>query len=88
MLSNPDMTINSKDIAGIPVFTKMGLLLGKCSSVDIDADTGRLESIRIKSGVLTEEHVVSWASIIELNPEKIIVADGIIPAASSVLAQV
>ncbi len=80
------MIINSKDIAGIPVYTKLGLPLGKCSSLDFEADTGRLESIRIKSGVLTEEHVISWASIIELSPEKIIVADGIIPAASSVLA--
>lgn len=82
------MIINSKDISGIPVFTKMGMPLGKCSSVDIDADTGRLDSIRIKSGVLTEEHIVSWASIIELGPEKIIVADGIIPSASSVLARI
>ncbi|MCC7523123.1 PRC-barrel domain-containing protein [Candidatus Uhrbacteria bacterium] len=82
------MIINSKDISGIPVFTKLGIPLGKCSSLDIDADTGRLESIRIKSGVLTEEHVVAWNSIIEMSPEKIIVADGIIPAAASVLARI
>lgn len=82
------MIINSKDVAGIPVFTKMGIPLGKCSSVDLDADTGRLEAVRIKSGVLTEEHIVPWASVIELNPEKIIVSDGVVPAGSSVLAQI
>lgn len=85
------MVLNSKDLVGVPVRTKSGVLLGKCASLDLDADTGRLESIRVKSGglvsgLLGDELVIPWSAVIELGPKMIVVADTALPVGSKVLA--
>ncbi len=85
------MVLNSKDLSGVPVRTKSGVLLGKCASLDLDSDTGRLEAIRVKargfvSGLLGDVLVVPWSSILELNDKLIIVADAAVPAGATVLA--
>lgn len=79
------MRINSKKLTGLPVVTKTGAHLGKVSSFDIDTDSGRIESIHVKTrgivpGLLDEELIVVWSQVIEITETNVIVTDALVPA--------
>ena len=76
-----DMVCNTKDMAGAPVETRAGEKVGKVASFDLDGATGRLISLRVKSrglvsGLMADELIVAWDAIIELTPQKVVIADG------------
>ncbi|MCK9361613.1 PRC-barrel domain-containing protein [Patescibacteria group bacterium] len=86
------MTINSKDLIGLPVQTRSGHALGKVASIDVDVDTGRIGTFHVKAGglvtgLLADELMVSWASVFELTADALIVADTTVPAGATVLAK-
>ena len=82
------MTVNSKDMTGVPVETRSGRAVGKVSSFDLDAATGRLMDLRVKArGLMSGELFIAWDAIIELTPEKVIVSDSAIPAGFETLAR-
>ncbi len=84
------MDLNSKRMTGAPVFTRSGRMLGKLASIDVDADTGHLASIRVSSGLvkglLAKELVITWGEVIEMHEEKIIVADASVPIGATMAA--
>ncbi len=84
------MNLNSKSFAGTPVQTRSGMTLGRLASLDFDADTGHLVSIRVHAGLvkglLADELIIAWSQIVEMKPKKIIVSDTSIPAGASVIA--
>lgn len=79
--------INSKRIMGVQVKTRDGRMIGKVSSLDIDADTGHLVNILVAtsfvSGLLNDELIISWSQIISMNAEEVIVSDLVVPAGAS-----
>lgn len=86
------MTINTKEMHGTPVFTESGTSIGKVASFDLFADTGRLKNLRVKlpgilTGLLSDELLVPWDSIIELGPERVTIKDAAIPAEAKTLAE-
>jgi uncharacterized protein YrrD len=84
------MNLNSKQSVGVPIYTRSGRMLGKLASLDFDAATGHLVSLRVSSGLmkdlLSSELSISWKEVIEVTAEKIIVADAVVPEGSSVAA--
>lgn len=86
------MNIHSKELIGLPVHTRAGLAIGKVASLDVDMDTGRIAAFYVKSGnlvtgLLADELMVSWASVIELTSDALIVADNTVPAGATLLAK-
>jgi sporulation protein YlmC with PRC-barrel domain len=82
------MTVNSKAMAGVPVRTRSGELLGKVGSFEFEAETGRLTAIRVRSRnllkeVLEDDLFVSWDQVLEVTLEAVIVADATVLAAAT-----
>jgi len=42
------MKVNSKEMAGVPVETRSGWPVGRVASFDFDADSGHLQTLRVK----------------------------------------
>lgn len=86
------MDIGLKDLVGLAVRTRSGTAAGKLASFDVDADTGRISLFRVKSGglvagLLGDELLVPWSSVIELTPDALIVADAAVPVGAAALAK-
>jgi len=86
------MTVNTKEMAGTPVETRSGLSVGKVGSFDLEAETGRLSVMRVQvprmlAGLISDELLVAWDAIIELNNDKVVIADTAVPAQARHLAQ-
>lgn len=86
------MHLNSKEFIGLPVVTKSGTALGKLASIDIDADSGRLVTLHVKTrgivpGLLSDELLIGWASVIEMTDERIVVADASVAAGATAFAR-
>jgi sporulation protein YlmC with PRC-barrel domain len=86
------MNIHSKELIGLPAHTRSGLVIGKVASLDIDMETGRIANFYVKSGnlvtgLLADELMISWASVIELTSEALIVADNTVPVGATLLAK-
>lgn len=78
------MVLNSKALTNIPVRTKSGMAVGRLASLDVDADSGRLQAIRVRvPGVvphlLDDEVAVPWAQIISISEEEAIISDATVP---------
>ncbi|MBU1146175.1 PRC-barrel domain-containing protein [Patescibacteria group bacterium] len=77
------MYINYKNLIGLPVQTKSGLLLGKIKSFEIESDSQNILKYFIKSRNLiskllseeVEEIIISRNQVISLDEEKMIVDD-------------
>ncbi|MFA5129147.1 MAG: hypothetical protein WC445_04305 [Patescibacteria group bacterium] len=77
------MTISHKNLIGLPVQTKSGLLLGKIGSFEIESDTQTVlryivKSRNLISKLLSEkvsEIIISRNQVIFLDEEKMIVDD-------------
>ncbi len=85
------MTVNTKDMVGVPVETRSGQPVGKVASFDLEQTTGHLVTLQVKPlglvAGLTHEHViVPWNAIVEMGPQKVVIADGAVNAAET-LAQ-
>lgn len=74
------MLLNSKEMTGVPVETRAGYVVGKVASFHLDASTGRLVSMLVHapgivSGLFRDELVVAWDAILEMTPDRVLVAD-------------
>lgn len=86
------MQLNAKALLNLPVVTKSGKALGKLASFEIDADTGTITTLHVKtpgvvSGLLSDELLVSWAAVIELTPERVVVTDATATAGMRAIAK-
>lgn len=76
------MIVNTKRVVGTRVETKTGDAVGKVASIDLDADTGRLHTLWVKtrgiSGLLEDELAVSWNAIVSFSEERVVIADATI----------
>lgn len=78
------MVINSKRLVGAVVRTKSGERLGKLTSVDLDADTGRLTTLHVTpygavASLLVGDLLIAWSSVYSMAEEEIIVQDAVVP---------
>ncbi len=78
------MRFNTKDILGLKVETKSGENVGRVASFDFEGDTGHLQSMHVKhsgliSGIMSEHLIVDWMSLLEITPEKVVIADAVVP---------
>ncbi len=85
------MVVNSKQLLGLPVFTRSGVHVGKVAGFLIETDTGRLSSLSVKArglvpGLLDQELAVAWSQVVELTNERAVVEDGAIPVRARALA--
>lgn len=85
------MTVNTKAMVGVPVMTRADQMLGKVASFDLEAATGRLVSLRVKTrslvqGLLNNELTVSWDAVIEITPTRVVVADAVAKGVARSLA--
>jgi len=85
------MIVNTKDMVGIPVETRSGERVGKVASFDLDQATGHLMSLHVKSrglvhGLMADELLVPWTSILEMSLKKVVIQDGAVIAHQGSLA--
>lgn len=74
------MLINSRQLLGLPVFTKSRQPLGRLSSIDIDSETGVLSILhvatnRIVPRLVEDELLIAWSAVIEITGNEIVVMD-------------
>ena len=77
--------LNSKKMLGVSVITRAGRDIGKVASFDVDATTGRLVTLHVKtrglvSGLLQNELLVSWDAVLEMTEARVVIADAAIAA--------
>lgn len=86
------MVISSRKMLRLPVRTKSGTRLGRVASFDLDTDTGKLVAVHVLPGVaarlLTDELVISWAQIVEITEQMVLVADAVIPISAMQVARI
>ncbi len=82
------MIVKAKDLLHLPVRTKSGTAVGKIAGVELQTDTGRMETLLVKpSGkLLGTELRVAWTQVISLSDKEAIVDDATVPATHSSLA--
>ena len=85
------MRINSKQLTNLPVITKSGQDLGKIGSFDIDADSGRLTTMHVKTrglvkGLLDTDLRVDWSQVVTIDEDKVVVSDATVPGGVKALA--
>ena len=85
------MLLSSKQLVGLPVVTRGGMVVGKVAGFKLETDTGRLASLHVKArglvpGLLDQELVIGWNEIIELSDNQVVVKDGSVPVGGRVLA--
>lgn len=86
------MNLNTKDLIGLAVQTRSGSAIGKVASFDVDADSGRIVTFNVKpgnlvTGLLADDLMISWASVLELTPKALIVSDATVPVGAKALAK-
>jgi sporulation protein YlmC with PRC-barrel domain len=86
------MRINSRHLTGLPVVTRSGRDLGRVGSFDVDADSGRLVTLRVKTrgfvkGLLDAELLISWPQVESIDERRVTVSDGSVPALASSKAE-
>ncbi len=74
------MRINSRQFIHLPVITASGQELGKVGSFDLDTESGRLTTIRVKTrglvkGLLDQELFVDWSEVVSVDEDKVVVSD-------------
>jgi sporulation protein YlmC with PRC-barrel domain len=85
------MRINSRHLAGLPVVTKSGRDLGRVGSFDVDTDSGRLVTLRVKTrglvkGLLDQDLLINWSQVENIDETRVTVSDGSVPAGVRELA--
>ena len=73
------MRMSNSDLIGLAVETKSGDHLGKVADFEVNTDTGKIENIHVKTGLIQglwhEQLVIAHNQIIEITKEKVIVED-------------
>lgn len=77
------MVLSNKNLIGLPVLTKSGLLLGKVKSFEVDGDTQTILNYNIKSKSLVgkllsekvDELIINRNQVISVSEEKMVVQD-------------
>lgn len=85
------MQLNTKLMTGVIVKTKSGTNIGKVASFDLDADTGNLCVLHVKTtrlvpGLLDDEVFVPWAAVVRMSEEEVIIQDGVVDPSRASLA--
>ncbi|GEM_PF-1180264 len=86
------MLVNSKRLSHALVRTRSGTSVGKVSSLDLDAETGRLVTLHVRVsgvvlGLLDQETLVAWSQIVSLSETEVIVEDTAVTSASARFAE-
>lgn len=75
------MRISNSDLINLPVYTKSGKHLGKISSFELEADSGKIENFHVKTGLIEglwhEQLVINSSQVIEITEDKMIVEDNV-----------
>lgn len=74
------MLVNTKKLKNAKVRTKAGIFLGRLASLDFDADTGHLISLRVRiggmvPGLMDEEALIAWSQVLSMTEKEIVVVD-------------
>ena len=74
---------SAQALRGAPVWTRSGVEVGALEDLELDVDTGKLHHIQVRHGgwlkLVGVSHItVPWAQIIELTPQKVIIADAFV----------
>jgi len=79
------MSINSKNLLGLPVLTKSGDYLGRVSGFELDETSGKITQylvarIYIMGLIKSGELLINETQVISITKEKMVVADTLIKA--------
>lgn len=85
------MVLNTKQLTGLPVFTRSEQRVGKVTTFDINAWTGRIAVMHVKASGLVarlsdEELLVPWDAIVEMTEERVVITDNVVQAPASAIA--
>ncbi len=84
------MQLNTKAMTGVHVKTKSGTAIGKVASFDLDANTGHLSVLHVKTtrlvpGLMDDEVFVPWSAIVSMSEEEVVIQDGVVEESRATL---
>lgn len=73
-------SVKMKEMIGVTVVTRMDVAVGRVSDMEIDADTGHLLGLHIKTRgkiflSISHELRVSWIDVIEMRTDRVVIRD-------------
>ena len=85
--------VNSKRMANAAVRTEAGTPVGRLVSLEIDADTGKLAAVNVRTPaavphLLGRELRIGWNQIVSLGEKEIVVLDAVVPAGNVALSAI
>ncbi|MFA4954301.1 MAG: hypothetical protein WC641_03250 [Patescibacteria group bacterium] len=77
------MLVNTNKLKNVKVRTKSGISLGRLASLDLDADSGHLISLHVRTsgmlpGLMDEEALVAWSQVLSMSEKEIVVTDAFV----------
>lgn len=78
------MYISSRKLIGLPVVTRSRQPVGKVAEIEIDTDTGRLQTLIVHTrkfllGLLHPNLRVAWNQVISITDQEVVIVDGAVP---------
>lgn len=85
------MILTTKQLIGLPVVTESRQTMGKLLGLSMDADTGHLVHLIVRTrglvpGLLHDELIVPWNRVVRITEQEVVVEDGIVSASSRAFA--
>ena len=72
------MLIHWNELKKLPVYTKMGMRLGRISGMELDAESHLIRAYFVRKDFLSNELSISRNQIISIGKDKVVVEDGVV----------
>lgn len=74
------MKLPIKTFISLPVQSRSGLDIGRVSGAELDTESGKLQTIHVRSsglvkGLMNDEALIDWSQVIEITDKAVIVDD-------------
>lgn len=81
------MLIRWSELKKLPVFTKLGLRLGRVSGMELDIDNHLVRAYFVRKDFLSDELSIARSQVISIDKDKMVVEDGAVKEAAEEAAR-
>lgn len=81
------MLLNAKKILGLPVYTEVGVKIGRVFDITLDADAHAVREYCVRAGLVGREKIIKPVQIKSITAEKMTVEDAVIKNAAAAAEQ-
>lgn len=76
------MLINWNELKKLPVYTKLGMRLGRVSGMELDVESHLVRTYFVRKDFLSDELSISRSQIVSIDKDKVVVEDGAVSDAA------